>query len=82
MDTLAMLRMMPWSMAEELAVNMRWLDGFNSGQFQPGYLHKISFFQGLPAMSICKICRALKHSYVRCARHSSGSHRPAACWLV
>ena len=66
LDTLSMLKELPWSLASELAIAMTWIDGFHGHdhKWRPGLLHRVPFFQGLPEMSTITICSRLKHSLV------------------
>ena len=62
MDTYRMMQSMPYDLAVELAATMQWIDGDTTGQYRPGILHKVSFFQSLPEMSLIRICSRLKHT--------------------
>ena len=67
MDTLGMMKSMPWSLTSELAISMQWIDGYHGhdDMFRPGIVHRVPFFQGLSEMSTITICSRMKHILVR-----------------
>lgn len=67
MNQMEMMRMLPWSERIELAQTMQWLDGFTTGSFRPGILHRVPFFQNISEMACISICAAMKHTH----RHSA-----------
>jgi hypothetical protein len=66
MDTMQVLRELPWGMTHDLAAGMHWVDSISdSGQRLPGQLSKVPFFATLDEYTCVVICARLKHQFVR-----------------
>eukprot|EP01051_Picozoa_sp_SAG22_P003475 SAG22_NODE_170_length_16713_cov_33.746298_7_plen_679_part_00 len=63
-DSFRIMQSLPHELAIELAATMQWIDGYTTGQYRAGILHRVPFFQTLPDMSLIRICSRMKHSKV------------------
>jgi hypothetical protein len=65
MDTMEILKELPWEMTRDLAGGMRWIDAYNdTGQRTDGLLAKVPFFASLNEWASILTCAKLKHMRV------------------